>query len=195
VERGGCAAALRAAGVTARDRTAWADEMRLGLRGQVRRVWAPRGVQVRQRVELRYEWRYLALAVDGPAGALWWTWLPNRRKESVAPGGRTWQAAGLAALVWDGAPSHRAALVRAVGMKLITQPPASPEVTPAERLFEELRRAVEGRMDHDREAKVAVVERERTSRAADPDRVRRLAGWPWVRDALRQRLPPYTAES
>ena len=43
---------MHAAGVTAATALAWADEMRLGLHGRVRRVWAPRGVKVRQRVQL-----------------------------------------------------------------------------------------------------------------------------------------------
>jgi hypothetical protein len=53
---------------------AWADEMRLGLRGLVRRVWAPRGVKVRQAQVLPSVWRYLALAVNGLTGTLQWTW-------------------------------------------------------------------------------------------------------------------------
>jgi hypothetical protein len=46
----------------------WAEEMSVGLLGQVRRVWAPRGVKVSQEVELKYEWAYLNLAINGLAG-------------------------------------------------------------------------------------------------------------------------------
>lgn len=88
--------------MTAATALAWADEMRLGLHGRVRRVWAPRGVKVRQRVQLVYEWRYLALAVDGVQGRLWWQWTRSMRKEAIAPVVAAWQAAGVAALVWDG---------------------------------------------------------------------------------------------
>ena len=42
----------------------FADEMRLGLRGMVRRVWGRRGVKLRQRFQLVYEWQYLFLVVD-----------------------------------------------------------------------------------------------------------------------------------
>ena len=41
-----------------------ADEMRLGLLGQMRQVWWRRGEKLRRRVELRYEWVYLVLGVD-----------------------------------------------------------------------------------------------------------------------------------
>jgi transposase len=170
---------------------AWADELRLGLHGRVRRVWAPRGVKVRQRVQLRYEWRYLALAVDAVAGRLWWQWLPNMRKEAVAPAVAAWQAAGIVALVWDGAPAHRARLVRDVGVRLVTQPAAAPELNPVERVFQELRRAVEGLVYGTLEEKVAAVERELTGLATDPTRLRRLAGWDWIADNLSQ-LPPIT---
>ena len=42
----------------------FADEMRVGLRGMVRRVWGVRGVKVIQRLQLVYEWKYLFLVVD-----------------------------------------------------------------------------------------------------------------------------------
>ena len=48
-----------------------ADEMRLGLLRQVRRVWGRRGEKLRRRVELRYEWVYLGLGVDPMRGRLW----------------------------------------------------------------------------------------------------------------------------
>lgn len=162
----------------------WADEMRLGLRGVVRRVWAPRGVKVRQAQVLTYVWRYLALAVNGLTGTVRWTWTTSMKKEAIAAVLTDWHQAGLGAVVWDGAASHRARIVRDVGLPLITQPPAAPELNPAERVFEELRRAVEGRSYPNLEAKVAVVERELATLAADPVRVRRLTGWAWIAEAL-----------
>jgi DDE superfamily endonuclease len=158
--------------------------MRLGLRGVVRRVWAPRGVKVRQAQVLTYVWRYLALAVNGLTGTLTWTWTTSMKKEAIVTVVADWQAAGLGAVVWDGASSHRARVVRAVGLPLIIQPPAAPELNPAERVFEELRRAIEGRSYPTLEAKMAVVERELTALAADPTRLRRLTGWAWVETAL-----------
>jgi DDE superfamily endonuclease len=163
---------------------AWADEMRLGLRGLVRRVWAPRGVKIRQPQVLTYVWRYLALAVNGLTGTLRWTWTTSMKKEAIATVVSEWHGAGLRAVVWDGASSHRARLVRAIGLPLITQPPAAPELNPAERVFEELRRAVEGRTYATIEAKMAVVDHELQALAADPDRLRRLTGWAWIADAL-----------
>lgn len=168
---------------------AWADEMRLGLRGVIRRVWAPRGVKVVQPLALTYTWRYLALAVNGLTGTIRWAWTTSMKKEAIAAVVSEWQEAGVAALVWDGAASHRARLVRGIGLPLITQPPAAPELNPAERVVLELRRAVEGRTYASLADKMAAVERELTALAADPTRLRRRAGWAWIADALSRPFP------
>jgi hypothetical protein len=162
--------------------------MRLGLHGQVRRVWAPRGVKVRQRKQIAYRWTYLVLAVDGQRGELRWTWTTTVRKEALAPVVVAWRAAGLAALVWDSSGSHRARLVRDVGLPLIALPADAPERNPAERVFEEVRRASEGRVYADLDAKRQAAETILTALAADPQRVRRLAGWDWITTA-ETRLP------
>ena len=158
MEKGGLAEALTAAGIAVAPGVHWADELRLGLRGLVRRVWAPRGVKIVQPLELRYEWRYLVLAVDGLAGTLRWQWAANMRGETLAPILAAWQADGLGGLVWDGASSHRGHPVRAVALPTVLQPAASPELNPAERVFEEIRRYVEGRVYATLADKIARVE-------------------------------------
>jgi transposase len=96
----------------------------------------------------------------------------------------TWKRDGIRALVWDSAPSHRAKLVRQAGPPLVALPPYSPELNPAERVFEELRRAVEGRIWGTVEAKAAAVDALLQDLAHSPERVRRLAGWAWIRATL-----------
>jgi len=162
---------------------AFADEMRLGLHGQVRRRWCSRGVKLIQRLELRYLWKYLALAV-APTGQLWWRWLPTFRKDPVAETLKEWQEQGVGAIVWDNAPAHKAHVVRATGVPLLPLPSYSPELNPAERVFEELRREVEGVVYDTLEAKMARVEQRLTELAANPDLVCRLAGWTWITNAI-----------
>lgn len=164
---------------------AWADEMRLGRHGQARRRWVPRGVTLRLKVQVRSVWRYLALAVD-PTGHLRWRWRARFRKEPIAETIAAWRDDGVGALVWDSAPSHTAKLVRAVGRPLVALPPYSPELNPAERVFEELRRAVEGLIYADIGQKMAVVDALLAALAADPARLRRLVGWDWITAALAQ---------
>ncbi len=117
------------------------------------------------------------------------------KKETVREVVAVWQGAGVEALVWDRAPSHGAKIVEAVGLPLVKQPPASPELNPAERVFEELRREVEGEVYGTIEKKMAAVEGELEALATAPDRVQRLTGWSWIRDALAQLPREFSALS
>lgn len=170
---------------------AWADEMRFGLIGQVRRVWAGRGYKPVQRMQMVYDWGYLALAVDGRAGKLYWTWQTNMKKESCTATLTQFKQMGVAAVSWDGALGHRAKLTRAVEVKQIIQPAYSPELNPAERVFEEVRRAVEGRVYERVAAKQAAIGAYLEELAADSERVRQLAGWDWIVESCAS-LPEFT---
>ena len=175
--------------MTCRTLFGFADEMRVGLRGMVRRVWGRRGVKVLQSQQIAYEWSYLFLVVDGLSGKLSWTWIESMRGDALAPAVRALkQQTELAAVVWDGARGHRHHLVRAAGLALIEQPPYSPELNPAERVFEEIRRWTEGKAYGDIAEKVAAVDAFLSELEAEPQRVRSLTGWDWIVDSA-QRLP------
>jgi hypothetical protein len=185
VEKGGLATALGAVGLTRTSRIGFADELRLGLRGTTRRVWGRRGVKVRQRLQLTYEWRYLFVAVDGQSGRVWWDWVPTMKAEALWPTIAGLPEMGvLDGLVWDNAPSHRDADITDLDLALVTLPQYSPELNPAERLFEEIRRVVEGTVYATLDDKVAEVEAFLEALDADPARVRRLCGWDWITAAL-----------
>jgi transposase len=64
----------------------------------------------------------------------------------------------LLGVVWDHAAFHKAKAVGEVGLRRVYQPPYSPELNPAERVFAEVRRWVEGRRYERIEAKKAAVE-------------------------------------
>lgn len=162
--------------------------MRLGLRGTVRRVWGIRGCKVRQVVQFTYQWRYLFLAVDCARGELHWCWLEAMASLDIEGALRGLRQSALSALVWDRAPSHRTNRVRTTGWPLIALPAYSPELNPAERVFEELRRAVEGKIYATLEDKMAAVDAALDRLASDPARVRSLTYWSWIADAL-NRLP------
>ena len=185
MEKGGLATALDAVGLTGTSRIGFADELRLGLRGTTRRVWGRRGIKVRQRLQLTYEWRYLFAAVDGQTGRVWWDWVPTMKAETLWPTIAGLQEMGvLDGLVWDNAPSHRDTDIADLDLALVGLPPYSPELNPAERLFEELRRHVEGKVYATLDDKVAEVEAFLEELDADPVRVRRLCGWDWITAAL-----------
>lgn len=185
MEKGGLTEALGAVDLTRSSRIGFGDELRLGLRGTTRRVWGRRGTKVRQRLQLTYEWRYLFAAVDGQAGRVWWNWIPSMKAEALWPTiAGLQELAVLDGLVWDNAPSHRDADITDLDLALVGLPPYSPELNPAERLFEEIRRRVEGRVYATLDDKVAEVQTFLEELDADPARVRRLCGWDWITTAI-----------
>jgi hypothetical protein len=195
VEKGGLAHALDAVGLTRGSRIGFADELRLGLRGTTRRVWGRRGSKVRQRLQLKYEWRYLFAAVDGQAGRVWWDWVPSMKAEALWPTiAGLQEMAVLEGLVWDNAPSHRDADITDLDLAFVGLPSYSPELNPAERLFEEIRRRVEGRVYATVDAKAADIQTFLEELDADPPRVRRLCGWAWINTAIAA-LSAFTAHA
>ena len=64
----------------------------------------------------------------------------------------------------------------------VVQPPYAPERNPVERFFQELRRALEGRVCPDLQAKQAALEPILNVWLADPERVKQLCRWGWIRD-------------
>jgi transposase len=162
----------------------FSDEMRLGLRGQTRRVLARRGVRPVQRLQLRYEWSYLLLAVDPLEGSLRWRWIDRMNKDHPLPVLREW---ALSCVVWDGAPAHKARAMSELPTVRAPLPPYSPELNPAERVFEELRRRTEGRTYDDLKAKHREAEAYLKELEDDPQRVRSLCGWEWIRQSPQAR--------
>lgn len=142
---------------------------------------------MRQRLQLVYEWRYLFLVVDALAGKLHWTWIDSMKAERVgAAVNGLKQQTNVAAVVWDGAPAHRHELVQTVGLPLMGLPPYCPELNPAERVFEEVRRWIEGKVYPSLEDKVAAVTKFLTELESDPREVQALAGWDWIKQAVHQ---------
>jgi transposase len=106
---------------------------------------------------------------------------------------RGFRQTDLGALIWDRASSHRTERVRATGWPLISLPASSPELNPAERVFEELRRVVEGKIYATIEEKMAAVNSALVHLAADPARVRSLTYWSWIADTFDCLPVPITA--
>jgi hypothetical protein len=193
MERGGLEGALAAARLTAAAVVAHADEIQVGLLGQVRRRWGRCGVRLRQRIQRRRKYRSLFLAVDARTGRLWYCWLDSMKGDEFCGVVRgIEQATDIAALVWDGAPGHGDQRVARIGVPLIALPPYSPELNPAERLFEAIRARIEGEVHATLDDKCARVDAILAGWDADPAPVRSLTGWHWILDALDQLPAPST---
>ena len=98
---------------------------------------------------------------------------------------KDWQADGI---IWDGATSHYAQPVTQLEIKFIYQPPYSPELNPVERLFQELRREIEGLIYDNLDQKQAKIEQILHHWRQHPKIVRQIAGWDWICNAM-ENLP------
>ena len=169
-----------------------ADEIQVGLLGQVRRRWGRCGVRIRQRVQRSRKYRSLFVAVDVRTGHLWHRWLESMKGEEFVGLVRgAEQTTSIGAIVWDGAPGHTDHRVARIGLPLIALPPYSPELNPPERLFAAIRAEIEGEIYPDLDAKCARVDAILARWEAHPEQVRSLTGYPWILDALEQ-LPETT---
>jgi len=133
----------------------------------------------RRRIELRYEWVYLVLGVDPIKGRLWWDWVKRVRGMEIARVLRTWKGAG----AWYGTMqlfTRRRRWERWGCGGYINRPTL---LSPAERVFAEVRRWVEGRRYERTEAKNAAVE-EVPRRLEAEGKVSSLVGWRYIRQAL-----------
>jgi hypothetical protein len=167
----------------------FSDEMRLGLMGQVRRVWAPVGFEPVQKVQIEYEYAYLSVGVDPMTGDLKWDWTADMKADSLASVLAGWEEeleGHLEAVVWDGAPGHSGSEYAGVQVERVQQPPYSPELQPVERVFEHLRARIEGIVFETLDDKKAAVESELQALAESPETVKSLTGWEWIRRSLRK---------
>ena len=159
----------------------FSDEMRLGLQGQVRRVLAPRGVKIIQPLQREYKYEYLLLTVNPKTGHLRWAWIARMKQEFIKPILQAW---AIQLLFWDGAGVHRGKDLADLPGKRIFHPAYSPELNPAERIFEEVRRFIEGEVYPTLAAKRQAADDFLSKLAAHTQRVISLCLWGWIQDAL-----------
>jgi hypothetical protein len=167
--------------LTSQDTLLEVDEMRFGLHGQVRRVWAQRGVKIVQPRQFEFDYRYLILGVNPRTGAIQWGWMDTMKASDFVSCLQDWQADGI---IWDGARSHHAKPVTQLDCEFIYQPPYSPELNPVERLFQELRREIEGLVYETLDHKQDAIEQILQHWQKHPEIVCQIAGWDWICDAM-----------
>jgi transposase len=119
------------------------DEHRLGLKPILGKVWAPRGQRPLVRVQHRYEWLYVSAFACPESGASQFWLVPTvntQAFEQVLAAFARGVGAGSERhilLVLDGAGWHTSGTLRVPeGIELVVLPPYSPELQPAERLWQ-----------------------------------------------------------
>lgn len=130
--------------------------MRGGTRSECKTRWTPKGHRPVCRVKLGYEYCYLYAALNPYSGALFSLILPDMTKESFCvftahfsrfldeAYGASSRKRKKVLLLADGAGAHQEKICTAYGFCFQKLPPASPELNPVERFFQELRKDLAG---------------------------------------------------
>lgn len=165
----------------------FSDEMRYGLISNFRRSWSKVGERTVIDSQQSFENRYLFSAVaplsgdsfhlsgiegfDGEAAHVFLLELKKRHPDQTV------------ILVWDNAPGHRAKVHREIpGLIVLFLPPYSPELNPAERFFEELRKATANRIFKTIEEQEEAIEAKLRVLADDTEAMKQLLGYGWIRE-------------
>ena len=164
----------------------FADEMRYGLISNFRRSWSKVGERTIIDSQQSFDNRYLFSAVaplsgtsfhlcgidgfDSEAAHVFLTELKrNHPKKMVV-------------VVWDNAPCHRPLIHRRIpGLIVLFLPPYSPELNPAERFFEELRKATVNQIFKTIAEQETAIEQKLNCLADDTKGMKQLLGYEWIR--------------
>lgn len=159
--------------------------MRYGMISNFRRSWSKVGERTVIASQQSFDNRYLFSAVSPLSGESFHlmgidgfdtdaahTFLLELKK---------YHAEKLVVLVWDNAPCHRPTIHREIeGLIVLFLPPYAPELNPAERFFEELRKATANRIFKSIEAQERVIAKKLNALADDAKAMKRLLGYDWI---------------
>jgi len=85
-------------------------------------------------------------------------------------------------IVFDNAPSHRPKIIHErKNLACIFLPPYSPELNPAERFFEEVRKSTANQIFERIEDQENVIEKKVKSLSADYEAMKKLLGYEWIK--------------
>lgn len=146
-------------------------------------------MKIIQPIQIVFAWRYLVLAVDVIHDVLQWDWADRMNQTQLMPIFERWSPD---AVIWDGATSHRGQAMGKLSFVRIFLPSYSPELNPAERVFEEIRREIEGIVYPSLQAKQHAIDQCLRRLRADKARLRQLIGWDWIRQVYENLPHDYT---
>ncbi len=160
--------------------------MRYGLISNFRRSWSKVGKRTIIDSQQSFENRYLFSAVaplsgnsfhlsgiDGFDTEAAHTFLVELKKQ---------HADTMVIVVWDNAPCHRPKIHREIpGLVILFLPPYAPELNPAERFFEELRKATANHIFTSIVEQEKVIEEKLNALADDHGAMKQLLGYAWIK--------------
>lgn len=161
------------------------DEARFGRLSDPRKCWAPAPIRPVVAVAIVREYTYAYGAVTPQDGAL--DWMLSAKMDTLNMGAFLDHVSNkhpdeFVLMVLDGAPSHRAHHLRVPdNMALVRLPPYSPELNPAERLWDELReKEFANRVFDSLGAAIAQAARGLKRLEDSPEALQSLTGWDWI---------------
>lgn len=165
------------------------DEMRHGLHPLTRKMWCRRGVRVTAPSRRRYQNGYLygALEVSGEGAEFLFT--PNLCKEwdecFLTQIGRT-DPESIHVVIGDGAGFHhkQGDSLLPTNVRIITLPPYSPELNPAEKLWDIVKDGICNRDWEDLEELEKAIEQRIRPYWEEPERVKKLIGTSYLPSEL-----------
>ncbi len=163
------------------------DEARVGQKGSLTRIWAPRGTRPRAIRDHRHDWAYLFGAVCPARAEAAALVLPHADSEAMSLHLSVISAAiasnAHAVVVTDGAGyHHKAAITIPDNITLITLPPYSPELNPIENVWQYLRQNfLAHRIFDDYDQIVEACASAWNALVATPERLRTITSREWAK--------------
>lgn len=150
--------------------------------------WTAKGVRPVGRMNIGYEYGYLYAAINPSSGRAFGLILPSMTVESMTVFVREFRlwlketrvAEAKTVLILDGAGAHRSERVSYGAMSKEVLPPYSPELNPAERFFQELRRELKNKVYESYEQVEQAVEDLFKKYLANPEAVKKLTNFHWL---------------
>lgn len=161
------------------------DEGRFGLLGSPRRCWAPRGTRpvVGARLERKYLYAFAAVSPhDGVMDSLVLPWVNTETMSLFLTEVAQRHRDEFILMVMDQAGWHLAGELSVPdNMRLLFLPPYSPELNPAEHLWESLREdCFANTVFADLDAVVQTLSDGLSALEDDPIRAQRMTGFDWI---------------
>ena len=165
------------------------DEARFGRINDVRRCWAPKPMRPICQAMLTHEYTYAYAAVDVATGKMDSLILPQVNTSCMQlfldeVAGR--HAQQNIVMILDGAGWHASTALKVPqNMRLLSLPPYAPELNPVEHVWDELReKHFHNRVFDSIDALENHLEAALLAFENDPERLRSIVSWPWIKDVL-----------
>jgi hypothetical protein len=158
----------------------------VGLIPILRKVWARRGKRPTASSKRQYKWLYIYGFVHPATGRTFWLLFPTVNVTCVNIALELFAnevGAGtkkLIVLVWDGAGFHRSKDLRVPeGIRLVQLPPYSPELQPAEHLWEPVKKSLANKQVNSIDELKDVLGKQCRSLSEKMDEIKQLTNFDW----------------